>query len=166
MNIKFVKKHKDARLPERNHKDLLTGDAGFDLFAVEDVKIKPGRSAIVPVGIEVGSITPGFWFRIEARSGLGFKHSLQPHFGVIDNGYRGGLGIKIYNLSKQIQSIKKGQGCAQFVTFRMIKTDVSWMEEPKVKEEDIRGARGFGSSDKSIIAKSLDGDFVKEDSDD
>lgn len=148
MKVNFIKKHKDAKLPKRNHTDLLKGDAGYDIFSCEEVTIAPGESIVVPVGIKVGHITPGFWFRIEGRSGLGFKHSMMPHFGIIDNGYRGDLGIKIYNLSKETKTLERGIGIAQFITYRMIKTDVDWMEEPEVPEEGIRGEKGFGSSDK------------------
>ena len=100
MEVKFKKTHPDAKLPVKNHPDNLTGDAGFDLFAVDSIQIPARSSKVVPVGLKLASITPGFWFRIEPRSGLGFKKSLQPHLGVIDNGYRGDLGIKVYNFSE------------------------------------------------------------------
>ena len=37
--IKFLKTHPDAVLPERNHKDSLTGDSGYDVSAVEETVI-------------------------------------------------------------------------------------------------------------------------------
>lgn len=144
MEIKFLKTHPDAILPKRNHESPVVGDAGFDLFAVEDTVIMPGNSAVVPVGLTLARITPGYWFRIEARSGLGFKHGIKPHFGVIDNGYRGDLGVKLYNDGPSHVTILKGQGCAQFVIFEMIDCEVAFTEEI---EESERGKKGFGSSD-------------------
>lgn len=144
INIKFIRKHEEAVLPKRNYSNPLTGDAGYDLFAVEDVTIPAGSSAIVNVGLQLGYITPGYWFRIEARSGLGFKHGLQPHFGVIDNPYRGDLSVKIYNNGNEHYTIKKGQACAQFITFEMIDTNCSWTDKA---DETVRGSKGFGSSD-------------------
>lgn len=144
VRLKFVKTHEDARLPERNHKDPLTGDVGYDLFAVESVEIPPQQAAIVPVGLVLGDITPGYWFRIEARSGLGFKKGLQPHPGVIDNPYRGSLGVKLYNLSNDTQKIEKGQACAQFIVYKMIQSEVEWIDEVVPSK---RGSKGFGSSD-------------------
>jgi len=144
MKIEFVKTHEDAKLPEKNHKDPKTGDAGFDLFVVEDTVIPCNSSAIVPVGLKLGFVTPGYWFRIEARSGLGFKKSLQPHFGVIDNSYRGDLSVKVYNLSNEDQVIKKGQGAAQLIPYEMISTDISFTDEVSDGE---RGEKGLGSSD-------------------
>lgn len=145
MKIEFVKTHEDAKLPEKNHKDPKTGDAGLDMFAVEEVSIPAGQSAVVPVGLKLAFVTPGFFLRIEARSGLGFKKGLQPHFGIIDNSYRGDLGVKIYNLSTETQTINKGQGVAQLIPYVMCETTVTFTDEVKSGE---RGENGFGSSDK------------------
>lgn len=146
MEIQFIQTHKDAKLPQKNNSDHLRGDAGYDLFTVEDCVIPAKGSAIVPVGLKLGFITPGYWFRIEPRSGLGFKQSLQPHLGVIDNGYRGDLGIKVYNFSDDSQLISKGNGVAQFVVYQMIPSTVSFTD---VAKEGLRGESGFGSSDKN-----------------
>jgi len=143
VEIKFKKLAENAKLPEQNHKDPLTGDTGYDIFCTEETWVMAGRSAVVPTGIEVAFITPGYWFKIEARSGLGFKHSCQPHFGIIDNGYRGNLGVKIYNLSDADYSFQPGDRVAQLVIYKLIPAEVSWSDE---KEESNRGAKGFGSS--------------------
>ena len=144
MEVKFKKTHENAQLPVKNHKDPLTGDAGFDLFAVEDIQIPAKGSKVVSVGLKLAGITPGFWFRIEPRSGLGFKKSLQPHLGIIDNGYRGDLGVKIYNFSDTSQVIEKGTGVAQFIVYPMIAVETSFVDQV---EEGERGEKGFGSSD-------------------
>lgn len=144
MEVKFIKTHEDAKLPVKNHTNSLTGDAGFDLFAVEDVQIPARGSKIVNVGLKLAGMTPGFWFRIEPRSGLGFKKSLQPHLGIIDNGYRGDLGVKVYNFSDTSQVIEKGTGVAQFIVYPMLVVETSFVDEV---EEGERGDKGFGSSD-------------------
>ena len=38
MNVKFVKYHKDARMPEKAH----AGDYGYDVYAVTEEEILPG----------------------------------------------------------------------------------------------------------------------------
>ena len=146
MEVKFKKTHEDAKLPTKNHSNSLTGDAGFDLFAVESIQIPARGSKVVSVGLQLAGITPGFWFRIEPRSGLGFKKSLQPHLGVIDNGYRGDLGIKVYNFSDTSQVIEKGTGVAQMIVYPMMVVETSFIDEV---EEGERGEKGFGSSDAS-----------------
>ena len=48
VNVYFYKEHKDAKLP-----DVAYGNtsAAFDIYAVEDVEIKPGESKVVENGI-------------------------------------------------------------------------------------------------------------------
>ena len=140
--VKFVKTHPDAQLPKASTVGTIgTGDTGYDLTAVEDVQIS--RCGLVPVGLTLAYIENGFWFRIEPRSGLGFKHSLQPHLGVIDNGYRGDLGVKLYNFGSDAYQVKKGDRIAQFVVYPLIQPQCSWADE--IADSD-RGDKGFGSS--------------------
>ena len=143
MNIKVIKTHPDAVLPTANNKETGTGDTGFDLVAVERTMILSRGSAVVPVGLTLADITPGYWIRIEPRSGLGFKHNLQPHLGIIDNPYRGDLGVKLYNFSDKDVTIEKGIACAQFVVYENIHTSVEFAEE--ISSTD-RGEAGFGST--------------------
>jgi len=146
VDIEFFKTHPEAKLPEKNHNHILTGDAGYDLFSIEDTIIPSWGSTIVPVGFEVGYITPGYWFRIESRSGLRFKHNIEAFNGIIDNGYRGNCGVLLKNESSKNVTIKKHQACAQFIVYRMVPTRVNWRID---KADSERGEKGFGSSDKS-----------------
>lgn len=144
VDIKFVKTHKDAILPRRNHEHPETGDAGFDLFAIKDDWVAPGEFIVVNVGLNLGYLTPGYWIGIGGRSGLGFVKSVQPHFGIIDNSYRGDLSVKLYNLSTVPVKIKAGKGVAQLIVYKMIPAEVGFIDEP---EEGDRGTNKFGSSD-------------------
>jgi len=145
INIKFKKTHPDAVLPSANNKKPNTGDTGYDLVAVESVKIPAGGCNVVEVGLTLADITPGYWFCIEARSGLGFKHDIQPHLGVIDNGYRGDLGVKLYNFNKSKHyHVSDGDKIAQLVVYPLLQVECSWSES--VSDSD-RGSKGFGSSD-------------------
>ena len=144
MKLKFVKTHPDAQLPKASIIGTPgTGDTGYDLTAVQDVQID--HSAYVPVGLTLAYIEKGFWFRIEPRSGLGFQHSIQPHLGVIDNGYRGDLGVKLYNFGQDPYLVKKGDRIAQIVVYQLIQPECGWADE--VVPAD-RGGKGFGSSGK------------------
>ena len=139
--MKFVKTHPDAKLPERAH----DSDSGYDVYSVEEVVV-PGRgSVVVPVGLTLGYLTPGWWFRVEPRSGLGFKHNLQPHLGIIDNGYRGDLGVKLYNFSDANITLNKGTKIAQLILYPHVTAEVGFVD--KALEAD-RGDAGFGSTDK------------------
>lgn len=122
-----------------------TGDTGYDIFAVEDKVIPARGSAVVDTGIEVAYISPGFWFKIEARSGLGFKYSVAPHPGIVDNPYRGNLGIKLYNYSDVPYEVKKGDRIAQMVFYPIVEPHIGWLGE---KVDTERNEKGFGSSGK------------------
>jgi dUTP pyrophosphatase len=139
--VKFKKTHPDAQLPSRQR----TGDTGWDLSSVEDVLIPAGSSAVVPTGLTVAEIPKYIWFLILPRSGMGFKHGIQPHLGVIDNPYRGDLGVKLYNFSKEDYKIAKGDRIAQIAYFPLMVALPQWSENV---ESTDRGSAGFGSSGK------------------
>ena len=150
VKIKFIKTHEDAILPTKAH----DGDNCFDLYAVEDTEV-PGSSsfigdvkignAVVPVGITVADITPGFGFVLRPKSGLGFNAGLQPHLGEIDNGYRGDCAVKMYNFSNKDYTYNKGDKVAQIKIEKIYDTTIEWADNV---EEAQRGDAGFGSSGK------------------
>ena len=141
--VKFIKTHEDAKLPKFNIEDPLTGDIGADLYSVEGTTIPARGRGVVQVGLTVGYIEPGYYFLISPRSGLGFKHSIQPHLGRIDNQYRGDIGVLLYNFSDKDYNVNKGDRVAQIEFHTLIQPDFSWTEIP---EASTRGSNGFGSS--------------------
>lgn len=143
MEIKFKKIHPDAKLPTQNNSQTDgTGDTGWDVYAVEDKIIPAKGSAVVDNGLQFAFITPGYWVKVEGRSGMGFKHDVIPHGGIIDNQYRGPAGVKLRNLSDKDYEVKKGDKIAQFVVYPLIPCEIS---EGEV-EDTSRGDKGFGSS--------------------
>jgi dUTP pyrophosphatase len=140
MTLKFEKTHVDAILPVKNHDN----DTGMDVTSIEDITVPARGSAIVGVGLKFAYIEPGFWVKVEGRSGLGFKHGIMPHSGIIDEGYRGDAGVKLYNLTDVDYNVKAGERVAQFVIYANYPVEVS---EGDVVDSD-RGEKGFGSSGK------------------
>jgi deoxyuridine 5'-triphosphate nucleotidohydrolase len=138
--LKFEKTHPDAKLPSKNH----SSDTGYDVYSVEDKVIPSRGSAVVGVGLKFADIPEGYWIKVESRSGLGFKHGIMAHPGIIDNGYRGDAGIKLYNLTDSNYEVKSGDRIAQFVVYMNISMGV---EFGKVQDTQ-RGEKGFGSSGK------------------
>lgn len=143
IKICFVKTHEDARLPERNNKEHLTGDTGYDIYAVEDTLIPAHGTMKVPIGLDIGFIQPGYWIRIESRSGMFFKHGITAFFGVLDCAYRGNLAIALINNTDVLYNVKKGDRIAQLVVYKLIEPEICWTEQ---KDETNRGDKGFGSS--------------------
>lgn len=143
IEIKFVKTHENARLPQRNNNEPLIGDTGYDIYAVEDVNIRPHSTITVPIGLDIGYIQKGYWIRIESRSGLFFKHGITAFPGVIDCSYRGKLGAALVNNTDTPYMVKAGDRIAQLVVYKLLEPTIGWAE---TKDETIRGDKGFGSS--------------------
>jgi len=138
--LKFEKTHDSAKLPTKNNES----DTGYDVYSVEDKVIPARGSNVVGVGLKFAHIPEGYWVKVESRSGMGFKHGIHAHPGIIDNGYRGDAGIKLYNNTDVDYEIKAGDRIAQFVVYMNFPMGVEW---GKVEQSD-RGDKGFGSSGK------------------
>jgi len=138
--LKFEKTHDLAKLPTKNHES----DTGYDVYSVEDKIIPAKSSSVVGVGLKFASIPSGYWIKVESRSGLGFKYGIFAHPGIIDCGYRGDAGVKLYNFTDTDYTVKAGDRIAQFVLYINISMPVEW---GKASESD-RGEKGFGSSGK------------------
>ena len=139
--LKFTKTHENAKLPQKNH----ASDTGYDVFCVEDKVIPARASAVVDVGLKFANIPFGTWIKVEGRSGLGFKHGILPHPGIIDTGYRGDAGIKLYNMTDVDYQVKAGDRIAQFVMYPIMAA--ASVEFGDAQESD-RGEKGFGASGK------------------
>eukprot|EP00127_Corallochytrium_limacisporum_P003010 Clim_evm57s144 gene=Clim_evmTU57s144 len=131
----------NAKLPARGSSHA----AGYDLYAAEDRTIEAQGKAIVPTDISI-AVPAGTYGRIAPRSSLAWKHHIDVGAGVIDEDYRGKVGIVLYNLGKNDFEIKKGDRCAQLILERIITPEVVQVDE--LVETD-RGAGGFGSTGKN-----------------
>ncbi len=136
--VEFI--HKDAQLPSY----ACRGDAGLDLFSVEDLSIDPGDSILVHTGIKI-QLPPNTEAQVRPRSGLALKHGITvlntP--GTIDEGYRGEVGVIIINHGKETFNISKGMRIAQMVVKPVLEVDVEMVD---ALSETERGNGGFGST--------------------
>src|SRR5665811_484444 len=94
MQIKIKKLREDAKLPTHGH----PGDAGVDLYAVEDVVFPPGEQERVHTGLAV-EIPEGYVGFIWDKSSISFNTGLKIMGGVIDSGYRGEIIMNFLNTS-------------------------------------------------------------------
>jgi dUTP pyrophosphatase len=130
-----------ATLPTRAHGD----DAGFDLYAVEDVTLAPGDRAAVRTGIAV-EVPERHAGLVLPRSGLAAQHgiALVNAPGLIDAGYRGELRVLLLNTDRSESfSVAVGDRIAQLVVTRIEAPDIIEVQELAVSD---RGERGFGST--------------------
>lgn len=90
--LNVVKLHKDAIIPEKAH----DGDAGFDLFALEDTIILPNDTKVIQTGIGI-EIPYGYYGDVTGKSGLTSKTQLRVQRGIVDFGYQGDIGVIVSN---------------------------------------------------------------------
>ena len=118
-------------------------DAGYDLYAIEDVEIGPVNQKLVKTGISM-AIPKGYVGLIWPRSGLAYKHGLDVFAGVIDAGYRGDIGVILYNSKvDQHYKVKKGERIAQILFQKVEGFD---LVETSDLDDSERGTGGFGST--------------------
>lgn len=138
LKVKLI--DKDAKMPEYAHE----GDAGLDLFSVDETEILPGETKLVHTGISI-ELPKNTEAQIRPRSGLALKNSITvlntP--GTIDEGYRGEIGVILINHGKNSFKVEKGMKIAQ-----MIIKPVFWVEVEETSElaSSERGKGGFGST--------------------
>ena len=119
-------------------------DAGWDLYASEDSCIQPSHRALVRTGISL-EIPKGFVGLIWPRSGLAVKSGIDVFAGVIDAGYRGEVGVCLFNSSDAEVEIKQGDRVAQILFQEVPKFTI---QESDNLQSTSRGDGGFGSSGK------------------
>ena len=139
IKILFKKMHKDAIIPVYK----LTGDAGCDLFSIEDVTLSPGDIKLIGTGIAIQIPNASIEAQIRPRSGLAFNNGITvlntP--GTVDSGYRGELKMILVNFGKEKFTIRKGDRIAQMVfahVYRGHFVEVSELEDTE------RGSGGCG----------------------
>ena len=126
--------------PAKAHDD----DAAFDLRARVDMELPVSRSVLVPAGFMM-ELPVGFEAQIRPRSGLALKHDimLTNSPGTIDAGYRGEVGIIMYNGGTEPFAVKRGDRIAQMVICRLPEVKLVAAES---LGGSLRGSGGFGSS--------------------
>jgi len=137
--MKIKKLHNDAIIPDRAN----PGDAGMDVYALEDAVIKAGEDYVFPLGWSC-AIPDGWALIMKEKSGRAVKDKLDVGACVIDSGYRGEVHCHLFNNSRKINvPIKKGEKIAQVILVPI------WNGTPEIVDEldeTQRGSGAFGSS--------------------
>jgi dUTP pyrophosphatase len=127
--------------------------ACFDITCTETTRIPAGKSAVVPNGLNLTlPQNQKFWMQIQLRSSKGFKHELIPHYGTVDPGYTGDLGVKIYNVGNVDVIIEEGERYAQIAVIPIPEYEIVELNDEEfneLKNTQSRGDKGFGSSGKN-----------------
>ncbi|MCR4945083.1 MAG: dUTP diphosphatase [Clostridium sp.] len=140
MKLLVEKINEKAIIPFQAHK----GDAGIDLFSIEEAVLKPLERKLIHTGIKI-QLPENTEAQIRPRSGLALKNGITvlntP--GTIDEGYRGEIGIILINLGSEEFKVEEGMKIAQMVIKPTLTLDV---EEVVELTETTRGEGGFGST--------------------
>ena len=127
-------------IPAKAHAD----DAAFDLKSRVDITVPVGKSTLIPTGVFI-ELPVNYEAQIRPRSGLALKHDimLTNSPGTIDAGYRGEVGIIVYNGGSEPFPVKRGDRIAQMVIAQLPEVELAAAGELNVSD---RGEGGFGST--------------------
>jgi dUTP pyrophosphatase len=138
-----IKKVKDGAIIPTYSK---YGDAGCDLYSIEEFILEPGDICLVHTGIAI-EIPYGLEGQIRPRSGKAIKEGLtvvnSP--GTVDAGYRDEIRVGIINVSKSMAYIGIGDRIAQLIISPVYTAEFEEVDELSDSE---RGLGGFGHTGK------------------
>ena len=116
--------------------------AGLDLRSAYDLIVPSRGKALVKTDLQI-QVPSGSYGRVAPRSGLALKNFIDVGAGVIDEDYRGNLGVVLFNHSDEEFQVKRGDRIAQLICERIFYPE---LEEVDKLDETQRGEGGFGST--------------------
>ncbi|KAH8391772.1 hypothetical protein KR215_002770 [Drosophila sulfurigaster] len=136
--LRFAKLTEHALEPVRGSERA----AGLDLRSAYDLVVPSRGKAIVKTDLQV-QVPEGSYGRVAPRSGLAVKNFIDVGAGVVDEDYRGNLGVVLFNHSDADFEVKRGDRIAQFICERIFYPE---LEQVDKLEDTVRGEGGFGST--------------------
>lgn len=115
----------------------------FSFFnSAYDYTVPAHGREVVKTDLQV-EIPDGCYGRVAPRSGLAVKNFIDVGAGVIDQDYRGNVGVVLFNHSENSFEVKKGDRIAQLICEQITYPE---LVEVDSLTETARGAGGFGST--------------------
>ena len=140
----YIKSHNDiARAFYSNHGHFHNGDAGLDLYILEDIHFEPGETKTIKLGISCEPEDGTAYYLFPRSSISKTPLRMANSIGLIDGGYRGEIMAVCDNIKFDAYTVKKGQRL-----FQLVATDSSPIQYELVEdlETTTRGTGGFGST--------------------
>lgn len=142
MEVKIKKLSENATIPTRGS----IKSAGYDLYVAttEEKVIEPHTTRMFNTDLAI-EFPEGYFGAVFPRSGISTKRGLRLAncVAVIDEDFRGNIGIPIHNDNDELRTIDPKERLAQIV-FLPYK-DVEFVEVEELSETE-RGDNGFGST--------------------
>ena len=128
-----------------NHNHFHDGDAGLDLYVLEDQVFNPGETGKIKLGISCENVDGKGYFLFPRSSISKTPLRMANSIGLIDGGYRGEIMAVCDNIKDYEFSISKGDRL-----FQLVSADLSSIEFEIVENlsNSTRGEGGFGSTGK------------------
>lgn len=128
-----------------NHKHFHQGDAGLDVYIVEDQIINSGETTRIKLGISCENIDKKAYFLMPRSSISKTPLRLANSVGLIDAGYRGEIMAAVDNIKDIPHRLEVGQRL-----FQIVAMDGSEIRFNLTKDlsQTSRGEDGFGSTGK------------------
>ena len=118
--------------------------AAFDLRAAHDADILHGQTTLIKTGVRI-ALPEGYVGKVCSRSGLALKEGVfvvnAP--GIIDEDYRGEIGVILGKLTPGGFHVARGQRIAQLLIEKIPPVQFEIVSE---LPETERGENGFGST--------------------
>ena len=108
------------------------------------IHIQPDETKVIPTGLYV-SIESGYALLVQCRSGLAAKHSIMVAngLGLVDEDYRGEIGVILHNAGKFPFIVNNGDRIAQL---RLVEVPKFTWNSVSTLDNTYRGTGGFNST--------------------
>ena len=127
------------------HGHFHDGDAGLDLYVLEDIVIKAGDTVLIKLGIACEPIDGKAYYLMPRSSISKTPLRMSNSIGLIDGGYRGEIMASCDNIKSFDYQITKGQRLFQLVSSDT--SPISYIISEELSDTS-RGGGGFGSTGK------------------
>lgn len=118
--------------------------AGLDLRSAYRAVVPARGNALIYTDLQI-QVPDGTYGRIAPRSGLAVRSHIDVGAGVIDEDYRGNVGVVLFNHSDVDFHVERGHRIAQLICERIFYPCLQRVER-MTDTVTGRGARGFGST--------------------
>jgi len=145
MKLKIKPLNDTARTLYQNHGHFHDGDAGLDLYVLEEQVFSPGETKLIKLGISCEPEDGKAYFLLARSSISKTPLRLANSIGLIDGGYRGEIMAPCDNIKDFEYTVEKGQRLFQLVAADC--SAISYTIEEELSDTS-RGTGGFGSTGK------------------
>ncbi len=145
MHLKIRPFNAEVKAMYENHGHFHDGDAGLDLFVINEQTISAGESTLIHLEIACET-EEGRPYLLMPRSSIAKTPlRLSNSIGLIDGGYRGEIMAAVDNIKNEAYTVEPGQRL-----FQLVAMDGSPIHFELVESlsETTRGEGGFGSTGK------------------